>query len=315
MTLPRWTRPLRVVAVAGAVSYYFFAPDKPRGARTEDALPLSPRHFTSTTVVKSEPADPAGNTRLITLAVPPDLIPKNESAPKTIWSVFIKDDDIQVERPYTPLEGIDENGQMKFWVKRYKNGEVARWLHSKRQGDQIELRGPLQTFHWDEEKAWDDVVMISGGTGITPFYQLFHEYVRRNPTSKTRFTLLHASRTPSELPPPSILRPMLEHPNQNMTVRLFVSSLDSQTPPFGVTTIGHIDRKAVQDSLGMTTTWKQFLTGQSPQKPDRRIMFLVCGPESMISAIAGPYGRNYSQGPVAGILGELGFTSSEVRKL
>ncbi len=35
----------------------------------------------------------------------------------------------------------------------------------------------------------------------------------------------------------------------------------------------------------------------------------------MINAIAGPYGRNYSQGPVLGILGGLGFTSSQVRKL
>jgi cytochrome-b5 reductase len=35
----------------------------------------------------------------------------------------------------------------------------------------------------------------------------------------------------------------------------------------------------------------------------------------MIAAVAGPYGRNYSQGSVGGILAELGFTSDQVRKL
>lgn len=35
----------------------------------------------------------------------------------------------------------------------------------------------------------------------------------------------------------------------------------------------------------------------------------------MVNAIAGPYGRNYSQGKVGGILGELGLQSHQVWKL
>jgi cytochrome-b5 reductase len=35
----------------------------------------------------------------------------------------------------------------------------------------------------------------------------------------------------------------------------------------------------------------------------------------MIGAIAGPYGRNLSQGPIGGILGNLGYTSNQVYKL
>lgn len=35
----------------------------------------------------------------------------------------------------------------------------------------------------------------------------------------------------------------------------------------------------------------------------------------MISAIAGPFGRNFSQGLVGGVLGEMGYTSDQVRKL
>jgi cytochrome-b5 reductase len=76
-----------------------------------------------------------------------------------IWSIYIKDDDIQVERPYTPLEGVSEDGRMLFWIKKYEKGEVGRWLHSKNVGDTIEIRGPLKTWLW-QEGAWDEVVMV-----------------------------------------------------------------------------------------------------------------------------------------------------------
>lgn len=147
---------LRVAAAAGAVggtSFYFFYPSPRKAAPTTSERPLARSHFTPSTVISTEVCD--AETRLITLAVPPKLV----TPAQAIWSVFIKDDDIQVERPYTPLEGIDENGHMKFWIKRYPNGEVGRWLHSKRVGEQVELRGPLQTWLW-QEGNWDEVIMV-----------------------------------------------------------------------------------------------------------------------------------------------------------
>ena len=57
---------------------------------------------------------------------------------------------------------------MRFWVKRYEKGEVARWLHAKRVGENVEIRGPVQTWGW-REGVWDEVVMVSalliGGCG------------------------------------------------------------------------------------------------------------------------------------------------------
>lgn len=79
-----------------------------------------------------------------------------------VWSVFIKDDDIQVERAYTPLNGVDRDGNMLFWIKKYPKGEVGRWLHSKAEGDTIEVRGPLRTWPWKED-TWDEVVMVRIG--------------------------------------------------------------------------------------------------------------------------------------------------------
>lgn len=206
---------------------------------------------------------------------------------------------------------------MKFWIKKYPHGEVGRWLHSKQVGDKVELRGPLQTWLWKDE-AWDEVILISGGTGITPFYQLLHSTFQ-NPSSKTRFTLLHSSRSPSELPPPEILVPLIASSHtspERFQMKLFVDEMEKEVP-LGVTPrLGRIDRHVIEGCLGYKASWwHNIFREQRRPLPPQKVLFIICGPEPMISAIAGPYGQNYSQGPVLGILGELGFTSNQVRKL
>lgn len=125
---------------------------------TPSSEPFSASHFTSLPLTSSEDSGP--DTKLLTLTVPPHMRPYLTATSKTpIWSVFIKDDDIQVERPYTPLDGVDESGLMKFWIKKYPKGEVGRWLHSKKIGENIEVRGPLQTWAWQED-MWDEVVLV-----------------------------------------------------------------------------------------------------------------------------------------------------------
>ena len=151
----RFAKPVLIlsgVSVAATTTYYSLRSDR------AVALSLSPSRFTPTTLIKS--VDVSSNTKLLTLSVPRKLLPHDPGAFSPIWSIFIKDSDIQVERPYTPLEGIDENGHMKLWVKKYQHGEVGRWLHSRQVGDFIEIRGPVQTWStlW-QNGHWDEVVM------------------------------------------------------------------------------------------------------------------------------------------------------------
>lgn len=146
--------------VAGLTAAYLFWPTTYRGAPTVASRPLSSRHFTPLTVTVSEDVGP--HLKLITLHVPPESRPDPTEDPRAmlpIWSLFVKDDDLQVERPYTPLEGIDAEGNVKLWVKRYPRSEVARWLHMKRPGDTVEVRGPLRTLQLHEEEQ-DEIVMV-----------------------------------------------------------------------------------------------------------------------------------------------------------
>ncbi|KAF8138231.1 hypothetical protein EV363DRAFT_1393691 [Boletus edulis] len=293
-TRPRFVKPVLFFSgVSVAVTTYFLFSERPA------APSLSPSRFTPSTLIES--VNVSSNTKLLTLSVPPGLIPSDRGAFTSTWSIFVKDSDIQVERPYTPLEGIDENGHMKLWVKKYEHGEVSRWLHSRQVGDSIEIRGPVTTWStlW-QNGHWDEVV--SGGTGITPFYQLLHSVFRtRNTSFNACFTLLHASRSFADLPPSSMIQSLTEL-SQNYPDK-FHHTLNIRR--------GRIGKSVVQDALRLThsTPWWHRLFGSSvPTIPEKRILVLVCGPEGMVSAIAGP-------AKVGGILGELGLQSHQVWKL
>lgn len=46
----------------------------------------------------------------------------------TIQHVMIKSPDLQIERPYTPVNDVRKDGEVKVVVKRVKGGEVGRWV-------------------------------------------------------------------------------------------------------------------------------------------------------------------------------------------
>lgn len=104
-------------------------------------------------------------------------------------------------------------------------------------------------------------------------------------------------------------------------------------------TVGRIGKEAIQRATGSgSRSWWRGLFGASVKpesQEEKRIMFLVCGPDpwvanvlstqtwqltlesfcSMVAAIAGPFGRNFSQGEIGGILGKLGYDGKTVWKL
>ncbi|KAI9512269.1 hypothetical protein F5148DRAFT_1146302 [Russula earlei] len=211
----------------------------------------------------------------------------------------------QFSRPYIPLFGLGEKGDIKLWV-RYPRGEVGRWLHTKQPGDTIEIR--------------DISLQISGGTGFLPFHQLlFHHLLHGDVTARTRFTLLHASRSPAELPPLTLLQPLIDFAvAHHEYLRLKLNNNVAKHLK-----VGRVDRFSIAHALGISDgarswfSWfRNLWTRDQPNVGDsdiRRtnVLVLVCGPERMVAAIAGPYGKNYSRGRSA----ELGFTAGQVWKV
>lgn len=117
---------------------------------------LSPTYFIPASLLSSE--DVSKNSKLLKLRLPPNAV-ESGTRLQPIWSIYVKDSDIQVERPYTPLEGISNTAEMSFWVKKYPHGEVGRWLNSRIPAAVIEVRGPVVTWDWQDER-WDNVIMV-----------------------------------------------------------------------------------------------------------------------------------------------------------
>jgi len=162
-------------------------------------------------------------------------------------------------------------------------------------GDVVEVRGPVRNWEW-RDGEWDEIVMISGGTGITPFYQLLYSVfcpASNDPPPRTRFTLLHSSPTPLDLPPSSLLDPLQSfaqaHP-ELFVLRLFVDTADPKTSrqdlPRLVTS--RIGRKALDQALPhlapKADPWwaRLWRSAAPPDLAEKKILFLVCGPEPWV---------------------------------
>jgi cytochrome-b5 reductase len=135
-------------------------------------LIFNPYSWTQSMITATHDATP--NTKLITLAIPRPYTPKITDKYRPIWHIYVKDDDIMVERPYTPLTGFDVGNQMQLWVKRYDQGEVGRWLHDKDRGNTVEVRGPVRTWSPPDEDL-DEIVFVCvsfWGLHALPFHAL-----------------------------------------------------------------------------------------------------------------------------------------------
>ena len=106
--------------------------------------------------------------------------------------------------------------------------------------------------------------------------------------SKTRFTLLHASRSAGDLPPPAILGPLTsitQGDPSRLRLKLFVDDkVSSSDHPYDLN-VGRIDRKAVEDVLEIRrpSMLDKLLWRKSNPKgvagEGRKVLFLVCGPD------------------------------------
>jgi cytochrome-b5 reductase len=108
--------------------------------------------------------------------------------------------------------------------------------------------------------------------------------------SHTRFTLLHSSRIPEELPPPALLYPLTTFSKANpdkFKFHVFVDDKGGSISPPHIPPMkeGRITEKELKSCLGLEkprdSWWTRLFGKTTPQdETPRRILFLVCGPEA-----------------------------------
>lgn len=214
----RW----RIVA---ALAVGFFLPTvwkvvKGSRRREEDRESLNPVTFTPYTLVSKEAVSSSSaifTLRLDRPSSPPSasqlFLDKERAWPRrAIWSVQIKQPQLQIGRSYTPLplaprSTVSSAGsvtqddhvnltEIRLLVRREQQGEVSNYLHGLPVGSTVELRGPHIEYEIPDDV--DRIVFLAGGTGIAPALQAAHSLLMdhgiNNPEDRLKIHILWANR-------------------------------------------------------------------------------------------------------------------------
>ncbi|KAJ7204404.1 cytochrome-b5 reductase [Mycena pura] len=195
-----------------------------------------------------------------------------------------------VVRPYTPVSTADKTGELRLLIKRYETGVMSKYIHSLKVGDTLQVKGPIPKFPYNENE-FDQVALIGGGSGITPLYQVL-THALSSPFNTTKFKLLYSNVTEEDI----LLRENLDalakkHPKNLEVVYLLDKPLPSWKGP-----TGFINTDIIKKYVAPPTA--------------ERTMVMVCGPPGQMAALAGKK-AGMKQGPLGGILKELGYTEEQ----
>ena len=187
----RWVRLAVVTIGAAGIGAYI------RSQQASESPTLNPLSFTKYQIVSREPVSSTGS--IFTLK--PDNPDGNDRVYEKafsmgIWSVMFKQPQLQIGRDYTPLpptSSSQDEGSLRFFIRRDPFGEVSRYLHGLDLGTAVEVRGPQ--LEYNIPNGIQEVLFIAGGTGIAPALQASHTLLRRTDyTNKPRIHILWANR-------------------------------------------------------------------------------------------------------------------------
>lgn len=105
-----------------------------------------------------------------------------------VWSVQIKQPQLQIARSYTPLPplgeldgenggGDDSTTELRFLIRHEPQGEVSGYLHSLPLGATVHIRG--LDIEYEVPSNIDEILFLAGGTGIAPALQVAHCLLER----------------------------------------------------------------------------------------------------------------------------------------
>jgi len=202
--------------------------------------------------------------------------------------------DKPIVRPYTPISSPDLKGELVLLIKRYENGNMSKYIHSLKEGETLGMKGPIEKFPY-KANEFDQVVLIGGGSGITPLYQVL-DHALADKSNKTKFKLLFSNIAENDI----LLREELDalkkkHSDNLDIVYLLDKPGTNWTGPSGYITAEIIKKHAAPPSLG------------------NKVKIFVCGPPGQVATVAGKK-AGFKQGELSGILKELGYTEDQVFK-
>ncbi|WP_067861185.1 ferredoxin reductase [Nocardia shimofusensis] len=128
-------------------------------------------------------------------------------------------DGVRHTRCYSPIDAEDATGRtLRLTVKAHPGGLVSQHLHAHaRTGDVVDLSQAEGVFRMPDRRP-DRVLLISGGSGITPVLSMLRTLVEQQHWGE--ITFLHYARSPEEVPFRSELEVLARrHPRLRVEMR------------------------------------------------------------------------------------------------
>ncbi len=228
-----------------------------RGKKPETSPPrrsvIAWRHFTATEVIRETPD-------AVTLVLSPsDGRPIVFEAGQFL-TVEVELDGQPLRRAYS-ISSAPSDGRISITVKRIRDGRVSNHLNDHAVvGSRLKVRGPSGSFGAPRDAR--ELVMIAGGSGITPLFAIAREVLAGEP--EARVTLIYGNRAPEDVIFDAALAAMAESHRRFVLDRVYSDPPAGHEGPRGL-----LDRAMVEarlDGLGVDPA---------------RAVFLVCGPEPM----------------------------------
>lgn len=221
--------------------------------------------------------------------------------------------DVLLDKSYSPISPPWKPHSFDLLVKSYplrEGGGLGQLLCSMNIGETTEIKFKPQRYFWGKTytaNCWDHILLIAGGTGVAPLFQMVSA-VLGTPEDRTRMSVVTCNRTANNILLGSELDALAaKHPE-----RLEHYPILSQPPPDWIGGVGHV---TVQD-LGRAL--------RNAGTPQRR-MALVCGTDGFLETVCGDKIRlpaqtasespRKVQGPVRGLLRDLGYATEEVTRM
>jgi ferredoxin-NADP reductase len=103
------------------------------------------------------------------------------------------EDGYQAQRSYS-IASAPEDGRLMLTVERLEDGEVSPYLVDElREGDELELRGPIGGYFVWEGSLGGPLMLIAGGSGVVPLRAMLRHWAAGDRAVAAR--LLYSSRT------------------------------------------------------------------------------------------------------------------------
>ena len=174
-------------------------------------------------------------------------------------NVFVDVDGVLTSRPYSissapRLGRIMEEGQaqgepqtLDLTIRDKADGFVAPYLLNEVQvGDELETTGPAGSFYHEPLIDGEELVLLAGGSGITPFMSIVREAFGGDDADPAlKVHLLYGSRVPEDVIFGAELAALAEaHPG------LRYSPIISEPPPGYEGLTGFLDARAIREQAG-----------------------------------------------------------------